>query len=213
MAAPTISGTVTVKVGGTEYACTASSNTLTAHIPYGSSVNEVEIKAGASAAASFYLDNTVGTESVCSVTTSAAYLQAGSPAANVKFDMTYGFKFYLTASATTTLGDSTEISDAYTIVLVADLDKVVVTNSYSVGLGNLRKFEITNFRYVAGGIDVGLADVFGVIAGQVVSGDTLVGAGSFYVDPATNKLLFFVAAGTQVSAGTKVNATLLAIKA
>jgi hypothetical protein len=221
--APTITATdISVKVGESYVTAAAGSETgqIVAHVDFGTAVNNMVVKGKASAASYVYLSAEVGSLPVCEIPATTAA------------DLTKTFNFSNTVSiyiadktdatldsTTHAIGEETTLISEYFISVIPDLNKIVRMDSFTVGMSNVKAYDISKYKYVTGGIplvnDVALANmggVLGVVSASIVKSDLAGGPYYWFYDKANDKLVLYSAVGTQLSANTEVSGTVILMK-
>ena len=216
MAAPTIT-TKIADGSNTPITPTNVSGVLTAHVDYGSNLRR-KLNLAGSVACYMYLSDVAGTKPCAEIGTTAANTE-------YEFDLSQPFTFYAAAKTDSTLGtdgaigaSTTDLAEV-TVVMIADLNKIVRTDSYAVGLGQVKAYDLDNCTYAAGGIllvgeanaPLNAGNVLGVLSACIVTEDASGGPYLWFYDKANNKLMLFSAIGSELSSGT-VKGTVILLK-
>lgn len=215
MTAPTI----TTKIAdGANTPITPSdvSGVLTAEVDYGVTTLRYLNLAG-SVACYMYLSDEAGSLPVGEIGTTAANT-------NDKWELSTPLTFYAVAKDDATLGANNAIGDSttdiaeVTVVMIADLNKIVRIDSFTLGLGNMKAYDFSKCVYATGGIgfdaDIGsdsVGGVLGMFSANFVKSDLSAHYGGYY-DKENKKIVLYKADGSQVAADTEVAGTVLLLR-
>ncbi len=213
MAAPSLTlSNVKVIVGETAYAAAqgATSADAVVHVPYGTDLSALTINALAGAKSSLFLSNTAGTIASAVINTTAGVLKKDGETAAAVFDLSSKINFYIAAynAADITTGFAAAAGDtgSYTLEVIADLDKMDVFSSFTVGLGNSIIYNLSKYTYTTGGIQLPKG-------GLAVINATVKGGYAYYYDPLTAKFIVYGGqSGAESAANAQITATIVMLR-
>ena len=224
MAAPTVTTKiVNYAADGTRSDLSPSdvSGVLTSEVDYGTNlVRQLNVKVG-SGTAYMYLSEDAGTLPIATLGTTAVDTAQ-------YFNLENETTFYVIASGDTDIDATTHaIKDTaafantaeVSVIMVADLNKIVVKNSFTVGLGNTAVLSMSKVSYATGGINikaalgkVNLPDFYCMIRADVWDGTPKTYPACYNAE--TGKLVVFQGFNAaELAANTVVYGTAVMIKA